>query len=292
MKNISYENFNFKTYMDINKDLNFINKKDAWYHWQNFGINEERATSFDNNSKIHNARFGNLFLINMAVHFISSKFNLNFEYKYFEKFYNLGIELFIGNKTYDKNIILSDETFVDIIKYKYRKSNITIDNNIWCHNKDFIFFLKKYFDQNHIRLKIINNNIFKNRYNNNNDLFIHVRLGDISDKFNNSFNYYDNIISKTYFKKGYISSDSIDNKICTKLISKYNLNVINYDEVKTIMFATTCNNLILSGGTFSWLIGFLAFYSKFICYPKKKKENVWYGDIFVFPEWIGLDEIN
>ena len=287
-----YEKFDYKSYLDINEDLNFNNKKQAWDHWKKYGINEERATSFTNNSKIHNARFGNLFLINMAIHFIACKFNLKFEYKYFQKFNSLGIDFFIGKKTYNKTIFLSDKSFIDVIKYKQRRSNIKIDNNMWCQNADFIFFLKEYFTQINIRLKIINNNIFKNRYNNNNDLFAHIRLGDISNKFNNSFNYYDNIISKTNFKNGYISSDSIDNNICTQLISKYNLNVINYDEVKTIMFASTCNNLILSGGTFSWLIGFLAFYSKFICYPKKKKEDVWYGEIFVFPEWLAIEEID
>jgi len=55
------------------------------------------------------------------------------------------------------------------------------------------------------------------------------------------------------------------------------------------MFASTCNNLILSGGTFSWLIGFLAFYSKNIYYPLDNK-NKWYGDIFIFPEWTGIEE--
>ena len=223
---IPYEKFDYKTYLNINKDLKYISKKEAWDHWKNFGILEERATNFTNNSKIHNARFGNLFLINMAIHFISSKFNLKFEYKYFQKFKNLGIDFFIGKKTYDKTILLCDKSFINIIKYKHKRTNIAIDNNMWCQDKDFIFFLKEYFNQEHIRLKIINNNIFKERYNNNNDLYIHVRLGDISNKFNNSFNYYDSVISKTNFKKGYISSDSIDNKICTQLVSKYKLNII------------------------------------------------------------------
>jgi hypothetical protein len=62
------------------------------------------------------------------------------------------------------------------------------------------------------------------------------------------------------------------------------LEVIDLDEVKTIMFASTCKNIILSGGTFSWLMGFLAFYSEKIYYPKIK--NTWYDDIFVFNDWV------
>ena len=70
--------------------------------------------------------------------------------------------------------------------------------------------------------------------------------------------------SKLDFNNGYISSDSIQNETCKYFIKKYNLNIVNYNEVKTIMFGSTCNNIILSGGTFSWLIGFFAFYSEVI----------------------------
>ena len=51
------------------------------------------------------------------------------------------------------------------------------------------------------------------------------------------------------------------------------------------MFGSTCNTIILSGGTFSWLIGFFAYYSKNINYPINN--NKWYGDIFIFNNWIG-----
>jgi hypothetical protein len=55
-------------------------------------------------------------------------------------------------------------------------------------------------------------------------------------------------------------------------------------EVDTIMFGSTCNNIILSGGTFSWLIGFLAFFSKNIFYPKMQEK--WYDiNIFDFENW-------
>jgi hypothetical protein len=56
------------------------------------------------------------------------------------------------------------------------------------------------------------------------------------------------------------------------------------------MFASTCNHIVLSGGTFSWLIGFLAFFSKSIYYPRIK--NKWYGDIFIFPHWEMFDTID
>jgi hypothetical protein len=48
------------------------------------------------------------------------------------------------------------------------------------------------------------------------------------------------------------------------------------------MFGSTTKNIILSGGTFSWLIGFLGFYSK-ILYPNFRCQ--WFGSIFVFDDW-------
>ena len=286
---ISFENFDHHTYLHLYKDLQYTSKEEAWHHWINHGIHEDRAISLINNSKTHNGRFGNLFLVNMAVHFICLKFDLFFDYKYYDYFKQLGIKLHSGKNVYDNNIILSDKTFMCIIECEVNKSNIIINNNIWCQTSNFVLLLKKYFSKEKVRDRVIKNNIYKNKYNNNNDLFVHVRLGDIQNTINSSFDYYNNVISKISFNNGYISSDSIENDICKKLISKYNLSVINKNEVETIMFASTCNNIILSGGTFSWLIGFFAFYSNAIYFPLKK--NVWYGDIFIFKEWIPIPEI-
>jgi hypothetical protein len=49
------------------------------------------------------------------------------------------------------------------------------------------------------------------------------------------------------------------------------------------MFGSTCKNIILSGGTFSWLIGFLSPNNSNVFYPDIKKR--WYGDIFNFKNW-------
>jgi hypothetical protein len=77
--------------------------------------------------------------------------------------------------------------------------------------------------------------------------------------------------------------------MCIALINKYKLKIIKDTEVKTIMFGSTCKNIILSNGTFSWLVGLLGFYSN-IYYPQIK--NKWHGDIFVFPEWKLIDTSN
>jgi hypothetical protein len=281
---LEYDNFDWETYININLDLNYItNKDDAWQHWKNHGFLEERPISLINNSNIHNGRFGNLFFVNMALHFIALKNNLRCRYKYFTRFKQLGIHLFIGNKVYDTELVLQDDTFINLIKNNNEKCNIIINNSNWFQTTFFCIFLKIYFNIDCNKFNIINNNIFKKRYRNNNDLFIHIRLGDVTENIGNIHKYYEKTLSELDYVTGYISSDCIDHEFCKHFINKYNLIIVNTCEVKTIMFGSTCNNIILSGGTFSWLIGFFAFFSKNIYYPNIK--DPWYGDIFGFPNW-------
>jgi hypothetical protein len=281
---IKYEEFDWETYIKVNPDLNFLNKKITWEHWLNHGIFEERPIDLINNTNIHNGRFGNLFFVNMVLHFIALKMNLKCRYKYFNKFKELGINLFVGEKTYEKEFTPNDNNFLDFIQNNdNEKYNIIINNNSWFQNSYFCDTLKLYFNMNHNKLRIINNNIYKNRYNNNNDVFFHIRLGDIGTNILNIQKYYETALSQIKYDTGYISSDTIDHELCRYLINKYNLIKIETCEVKTIMFATTCNNIILSGGTFSWLIGFFSFFSENIYYPNI--EIPWYGDIFNFSDW-------
>jgi hypothetical protein len=161
-------------------------------------------------------------------------------------------------------------------------------DNFYAQTKEYARHLRTHLYTN--QQSIIDHNQFGHRYKNNNDLFIHVRLGDLLDvqkkdgrKCYHSFEYYDAICSKLSFETGYISSDSIDHEICQTLIKKYNLNVYNAHEVSTIQFGSTCKHIVLSPGTYSWLIGVLGFYSD--KYYSMKHIDTWHGDIFVFPDW-------
>jgi len=225
-------------------------------------------------------RFANHFIRNMASHILAKKYNLKFIYSYHNEIKELGIDLFIdGINSYNETIEIYDTNLMDYI------NNIIINKNIIMNNcyqsKEFILYLKKYFDDNHLFDQIKIKNIYNSRYDTNNDLFVHVRLGDTIG-FNLSFEYYDNIISKIKFENGYISSDTINHEICKKLINKYNLIKIELNEIQTIMYGSTCKYIVLSQGTFSWLIGFLGIYSE-IYVPST---HTWHGNIFVIPEWI------
>lgn len=226
--------------------------------------------------------FGNYFFENLAKHILSKKYNLKSTYLYYKEFEFIGIKLFTdGENYYDTNIIINNENF-----YNYLLNNIEVNSNLvinepyFFQTSEFAKYLKNYL-KSELQNNIISTNIYKDRYNNNNDVYIHVRLGDVIH-FNPGFDYYDSILSKLNFDNGYISSDTIDHEICQKLIDKYDLISTPSNEFVTIRIASTCKHIILSTGTFSWMIGVLSFFSE-IYYPVKKHD--WHGDIFVFPDW-------
>lgn len=229
-------------------------------------------------------RFANHFFRNLAAHFIAKNNNLKFVYSYSRQFFNLGIDLYKdGEQTHNEDFIITDDNFFELIK-----NNIKINKNInfktcdmYAQTKDFAFYIRDYIYADEQKNKIIEKNLFKQRYNNNNDVFVHLRLGDMVE-YNPGYIYYDWVLSNLKFDKGFISSDLLTHPLCIALIKKYNLIPIVNTEVKTIMFASTCKNIILSHGSFTWVIGLLGFYSN-IYFPKVQKW--WHGDIFVFPEW-------
>jgi len=236
------------------------------------------------NSTHHTAgRFGNHLFRNMAVHFIAKPNDLVIHYTYEKEMKELGIELFSGGtSSYPESLTIKDDNFFSLLNVVFHK-NIIVEPHTYCQTREFAHFLYNYFiqeDESH-KNNVIRANLFKDRYNNNNDVFIHVRLGDIP-QFSPGFQYYDKVLSSLEFSQGYISSDSIGDVICTDLIEKYQLKVIEMCEVQTIMFGSTCKHVVLSHGTFSWWIGLLGFYST-VWYPTLY--NRWHGDIFVFPSW-------
>lgn len=253
-----------------------------------------------NNTHICGGRFGNIFIRNFIAEYIAKKNNLKFEYERYDQFKKLGIKLFIGEKIYDETIIITDEIvdsiiFDDEIFDKYVKNKnilfrkhdynpLNLNNFCWGQTSSIVSHIRNIVN---FEERVYNSNPYIKKYNNNNNLFVHVRLGDIIEhNFYVNFNYYDNIISKISYKIGYITSDSINHDICQKLINKYKLIIYDSDEIDTLQFGSTCKNIILSNGTYSWLLGLLSFRSN-VYYPKIKIK--WHGNIYVYPDWNEID---
>jgi len=256
-------------------------------------LRNKTLNGFFNSNDLGLGRFANHFIRDLASSFIASKNNTKFTYgPYKDKILRLGIDLFHGNKTYIESISLNDNTF-----FQYISQDIKLEKNFslydsYCQTKDFANYIYKYLREEQIKNNIIQHNMYKERFNNNNDIFIHIRLGDVSQiqLSNHNFEYFDDILQNLQFDKAYISSDTIENDICQRLIKKYNLEVFNRDEIETIMFGSTCKNIILSAGTFSWMIGIFGFFSEVYYKLCKNKWSVGYSnEIYDISYWNKID---
>lgn len=118
-------------------------------------------------------------------------------------------------------------------------------------------------------------------------LFVHVRLGDITNNFAADIDYYrkaiDSVKASANCKK-YIASDSPNHPIVQTLIKEYGLSLFNASPEDTILFASSFNRKVLSLGTFSWWIGFLGD-SDYIVAPDPAKHTRWHGEIFENMGW-------
>ncbi len=208
-----------------------------------------------------------------AASFIAKKRGLSFCYgEFYPKMKQLGIELYTsGTNTYDTQQHIDDNNVMACIHSEdadYRNIFVNYD---FFQTAAFSLYLYEYYRQSIHQQSIIDANVFKERYRNNEDLFVHIRLGDVT-RFNPGLAYYDKFLSSHTFQKGYISSDSITHDICQQLIAKYNLTVIDYDDVETIMFASTCRYILLTSGSYSYIIGLFGFFST-VFYIKQT--NAW-----------------
>jgi len=223
-------------------------------------------------------RLGNQIIRNLAVCLLAKKYDLNVDYTNKDLINKLGIELFSGSRIHKKTIQLTDNNYFTI--YNSNNLNCNLDpKNDFFQTKEITNFLYNYLHTDKIMFNIINNNPFKERYGTNNDLCIHVRLTDATC-WNPGITYYINAIRNVNFEKLYIATDEINHNIIIKLRELYPASqLINFDEITTIQFASTCKHIILSHGSFSALIGYLSFFSN-IYYPEYELGKIWYGDMF------------
>lgn len=227
-------------------------------------------------------RLCNQIIRNLAVSIVAEKHNLYVRYSSYDKIKDLGIELFVGENNYYNTIAITDENYFHILEQPQLYSNLEPNSN-YFQTKMITTLL-----YNHLQCKkenIIQKNKFNKRYNMNNDLFIHIRLTDV-ESYNPGLKYYMNAINEITYNNIYIASDDKEHKIIKQLIETYknkNIQIVDYEEIETIQFGSTCKNIILSHGSFSAIIGYLSFYSN-IYYPEYDLTKIWYGDMFSVDE--------
>jgi hypothetical protein len=234
-------------------------------------------------------RLGNQIIRNLAVSVIAQKHDLKVSYSSKKNIDDLGIKLYSGTNVHKKTNKLHDDNFFEV----YNSSDIDYNlgpNGNFFQSQSIIKVLYEHLQSDEVKSNIMECNPYKDRYNNNNDLYIHVRLGDV-EKFNPGIQYYKKAIEMNKFDNVHISTDSKCHRIIKELLKKYpNASLIEYNEVNTIQFASTCKNVILSHGSFSAIIGYLSYFST-VYYPKYRigGKQMWHGDMFSIDGWNEID---
>jgi len=198
------------------------------------------------------ARFGNCVLIYLMSQYIAEKYNLisePFSHQSHDIKDNFIINHFSGTKTYKKTIEVTDDNILDFLKLDNIDANVVLTNSFFQNPEIFknLDIINKYYSYlSPLKVKETTK-----------DLFVHVRLGDIKHNCL-PFEYYEKQIKKINFTDGVISSDSPDDTIVKTLVEKFNLKIFNATPEYTVRYASQCKQLVLSAGSFSFLIGLFA----------------------------------
>ena len=244
-------------------------------------------------------RFGNHFIRNILMHILAEKYDLVAEYSYLAKIGVLGIPLYSGSQIFSQNRIVDSDAKMERLLQEIDslgsgfilQTNLIMEGEIYCQTREMTNRIYNFLRSERIRDGIIQANPFRHNYKNNNDIFVHIRLGDVADK-NPGFAYYEKVF-KSLETKGYgrifLSSDSPFHPICQKIFKGFrNTSFVQFDEIQTIQYASTCKYVVLSHGSFSAIIGYLSFFSE-IYYPAYDDAKRWYGDMFSVPGFQRID---
>jgi hypothetical protein len=246
---------------------------------------------------IENGRLGNQIIRNIAVSLIAEKFNLHVEYASQDIITNsLGIRLFVGENKYGSTAVLTDGNYHTIITRGVFGKNIDA-NNFYFQTRYIMSLIHGYLNCDLVKERIMTMNTkWGERYGKNNDLFIHIRLTDVA-RLNPGVLYYLTAIRRIggVVDNIYISTDDAEHPIVREIMEKYPKSKLVGDvlggdderknsEVSSIQFGSTCRYIILSHGSFSAIIGHLAFYST-VMYPEYINGKIWYGDMFRGHGW-------
>ena len=212
---------------------------------------------------IKNGRLCNQIIRNLSLSILAEKYDLYVEYSNYDNINNkLGIKLFVGNNKYDETIIISNDNYMN-----YFNNNIKNNANFdfmkdYFQSEEITTMLHNYLTNN--MKDIIDKNPYKERYKNNNDIFLHIRLDDAKG-WNVGIEYYIHCINLLIHESDniYIGSDDFEDHLIKKIKKLYpKVILLKKNSVETIQFGSTCKNIILSHGSFSAVIGYLGFFSK------------------------------
>jgi hypothetical protein len=242
------------------------------------------------NETVHaEGRLGNHVIRNTVCSLLAEKYQLRFRYGYEAQLDRLGIPLYkSGTKFHQNYVELANDDFLRYFLNEDLGNNNIATNRTFFQNKDIADYLKTHFASDAVKKSIMEHNHHRARYDNNDDVYVHIRLGDVV-AYCPGFEYFDKVLQQLTFRKGYISSETLEHDTCVRLVQKYGLTPLVMDEVETIMFGSTCRHVVLSNGTFGWCIGVMSWFST-VFYPNLRLFPAHHPvEIYDFADWKRVD---
>jgi len=232
-------------------------------------------------------RFCNQVIRSSFASILAKKFDLAVEYAHGAELSRLGLELYNGSVVLSGEFTPTTENAVlDIIEERVPPAATKYgfhNNECYFQSKRHTALLREWLRSQVDKIRAANP--FAGRYRNNSEVFLHVRLGDVPS-YNPGLEYYRAALGRVGASVvGCISSDSPQHPLVQQLVSEYpGLKIVHTEDlVQLIQFASTFAHVILSHGTFSAVIGFLAFDSTVYYAPYN---TIWCGDMFTQPDWV------
>jgi len=227
-------------------------------------------------------RLCNTIIRNILTSLLAEKHNLYITYHDAEEMNQLGLQLFVGTNKYNESILMNEDNYWEL--YNRESLDVNFHTTACFQSKEHTNILYAHVRKEIVKKNIMDANPFRNRYGSNQDLFVHIRLGDVVH-LNPGLAYYLKAIASVSFQKLYIATDSPSHEIIQQICRVYPAaSIVHYNPVQTIQFGSTCKNIILSHGTFSATIGYLA-YDSTVYYPPFVEGKRWHGDCFSIEGW-------
>jgi hypothetical protein len=219
---------------------------------------------------------------------IAKKNDLKVIYANHDTMKEMGIQLYSGNGDYPEIASVMEHNFFHYLTMSEPLLKNIDPNHGYFQTKEISNHIYNYLQEDEQKLHIEFMNPYKGRYNKNNDCFIHMRLDDAA-QWNPGVEYYLKSLQDIQFDHLYIGSDEFTHPFVAEICKMYpNTTLLQgYDEKSTIQFGSTNKYVILSHGSFSAIIGSLAYHST-VYYPKYEK--MWYGDMYSIPGWNMVDK--
>ena len=216
------------------------------------------------------SRLGNMMFQSLGMTFLSKKFDYKVEsYPAENVLLQLGANLHKGSIVNQDLKDYYDNDFLELLKGPNEIGN-GIRFTGYLQIKEFVveFYeeMKTFF-------------VFDSSQEYKDDIFIHVRLGDV-ECLNPGIDYYTNCISTiSSFNNIYVSSDDSNNLLVQTLIKDYKAILYSDTPENTLSFSRKFGSCVLSNGTFSWWIGFLNS-TENVYYPEVHENRRFHPDIY------------